>query len=336
MAISYSQALGGAWQRMAGLLFRPFDLGRWFVIGFTAWLASFLDSGTSGSGLQRLVEYQEDRPVDTWSEGIGDAARNVMAEAWLAVLVGTLVILALLVGVVMLWIGSRGQFMLLDNLVHRRSEVTRPWREFAAQGDSLFLWQLVYAVVSFVLVAALVVSGILTGGVLLAADEAALTVPFFVGAGIVAFLVVAVLVFIEFFLLHAVVPIMWRYRCPATAAWGRFLAVFRARPGPLVLFGLLQLGVALVGASVVLVVALATCCVGLVLMVLPYVGAVITLPVPVFQRYLDLEFLGRLEPDWNLLADADGSGQLEGDGAVVRPEDVGPDAGGDETGPQDA
>jgi hypothetical protein len=250
------------------------------------------------------------------------------------VLVVVLLILALLVGLVMLWIGSRGQFMLLDNLVHRRSEVTRPWREFAAQGDSLFLWQLAYAVVAFFLVGLLVVGGVLAGGLVLATEQAALSLPFFVGAGIVAFVVVAILVFIEFFLLHAVVPIMCRYRCSATAAWRRFLAVFRDRPWPFLLFGLLQLGVTLVAASVVLTAGLVTCCVGLLLMALPYVGAVITLPVPVFQRYLDLEFLGRLESDWKLLADTAASGQVEGDGAVVRAEDVGPDAGADEPGPQ--
>lgn len=73
-------------------------------------------------------------------------------------------------------------------------------------------------------------------------------------------------------------------------------------------------------------------------MAIPYLGTVVILPLPVFQRYLDLEFLARLEPDWNLLAgdETTESGDLEGDGTVVRTEDLGPDAGAEQPGPQDS
>ena len=49
--ISYSEPLKRAYGHMVEMLFRPFDLGRWFVIGFSGWLAQFLGcSGGGGSG----------------------------------------------------------------------------------------------------------------------------------------------------------------------------------------------------------------------------------------------------------------------------------------------
>ena len=336
MAISYSRSLGGAWRRTRHLLFAPWDLGRWFVLGFTAWLAGFLASGSGGGQfLQQVFDQDERYNIANWPDQAGDAARSVMAEAWLFILILGLVLLFVVVGVVMLWVGSRGQFMFLDNLVHRRTEVSRPWREYGPQGDGLFLWQIVFSILVVLVVGGLVLAGVLWGGALLAMDAA--TLPFFLAAGVVAFVVTVTLAYVEFFLLHAVVPVMYRHRCGVLEGWRRFGAVFSRQPGHLVLFGLLQAGIAVVGGAILVMAGLATCCVGLLLMAIPYLGTVITLPLPVFQRYLDLEFLARLEPDWDLLGDVDTpvSGQVQGDGAVVRTEDVGPDAGGPETGSQE-
>jgi len=333
MAISYSRALDSAWRRMGDLLFRPFNLARWFVIGFTAWLASFLDSGSSGGGAQRLIEGDNDTGLDGWQDHIVDTVEQIMAEAWLVVLVAVLVVVGILVGIALTWLGSRGQFMLLDNLVHRRAEVGRPWREYAAQGDSLFLWQIVYSILVFLLVAVPAALGIFWAVGLIALDKAWLTLPFFIAAGVVAFIVIVTLIYIEFFLLHIIVPIMYRYRCGTVAAWGRFRQAFGRQPGHLVLFGLLQLGDALVAAAILVVVSLATCCVGLLLILLPYIGSVLTLPVTAFQRYLDLEFVAMLDADWSLPGPTV-SGEVQGDGAVVRPEDIGPDTGGPQPGPE--
>ena len=52
---------------------------------------------------------------------------------------------------------------------------------------------------------------------------------------------------------------------------------------------------------------LATCCVGLILLDLPYVGALLLLPVTVTLRYFDLEFLAQFGPDFDL-GGRDGNG----------------------------
>ena len=50
MAISYSGPLSKAWARMKKALFQPFNINKWFRVGFTAWLAGLTDCSGSGSG----------------------------------------------------------------------------------------------------------------------------------------------------------------------------------------------------------------------------------------------------------------------------------------------
>jgi hypothetical protein len=49
---------------------------------------------------------------------------------------------------------------------------------------------------------------------------------------------------------------------------------------------------------------LATCCIAGCLMALPWVGAVILLPVTVFFRLYSLEYLAQYGPDFQMRADA--------------------------------
>ena len=341
MTVSYSRPLGDAWARMTGLLLRPFDLGLWFVVGFTAWLASFLEQGGAHSWFQWREDLEKfgRHEIRHWPGDLVDTAGNLLAEAWTAALVIGAVVLVLVVALVLTWIGSRGQFMFLDNLVRRRGEVTRPWTGFQAEGDSLFVWQLVYGLVVLVVLGILAV-GVLGGVALLGGVEAprAAYFLFFALLGTAGFVIVVTLAYVEFFLLHLVVPIMYRRRIGCTAAWTVFGGVFRQRPGHFVLYGLLQLAIAVAAAALILAAGLLTCCVGLLLLAIPYVGTVLTLPLPVFVRYLDREWRGQFGPEFGVLAPAGGgdSGQLEGDGTVVGPEDVGEDPGGDQARPQDA
>jgi hypothetical protein len=42
MTIAYFEPLSRAWQRMKQALFNPFNLNKWFIIGFNAFLAGLL------------------------------------------------------------------------------------------------------------------------------------------------------------------------------------------------------------------------------------------------------------------------------------------------------
>lgn len=349
MNISYSLPFDLGWRRMKRALFQPFDLGRWMVLGFTAWLAQ-LSGGGSGGGDAGHDSIRINQDLD--GSGIGDAASN--AWSWFTdttgsalgiLLVAIILVGILVIALLLLWLSSRGRFMFLDNLVHNRTEVTQPWREFRSEGDSLFLWQVGYAILAFVIVA------ILMGGFgLLLLPAAAWDLPggvgllAAIGLGMVLFVVVVVVAYIDYFLNFFVVPIMYRHRLSATRAWGVFLPLFRAHPGPFVLYGLYTLAVTIVMGIGYFIAGILTCCLGLLLLVLPYLGAVVTLPISVLRCYMNLEFLGQFGADFTLLAPFSGpsgpppgppaSGDFYADGAMIRTEDLGEDPGRDEMGPQ--
>lgn len=341
MPISYSQPIHAAWSRMTRLLLRPFDVGLWLVLGFTAWLASFVEEGGQHSWFQFREELEglDDAGIRHWPREVIDATGGLLAEPWTALLVFVLLFAAIALALALAWVGSRGQFLFLDNLVHRRAQVAGPWREYRAQGDSLFLWQVVYGLVVLAVVAILIAC-VIGGAAALHGIGApsALTILYFVFLGTLGFVVVVALVAVDFFLLHLVVPIMYRRRIGCLAAWSAFGEVFRAHPGHCVLYGLLNLGITVLAAVVILTAGLMTCCVGLLLLVVPYVGTVLTLPLPVFVRYLDLEWLGQFGPEFAVLGafEESGSGEFERDGTVVGSEDVGEDARADEPRPEDA
>ncbi len=336
MQISFSRPLDLAWSRMKSLLFGPFDLGLWFVLGFTAWLAQLGESGFGGA-TSRITSSDSFETVhwDHWGDNAMGSVRDFLSDGLTAVLVGLMVIAGLVIWLLLLWISSRGRFMLLDNLVHRRSRVQAPWQKFRAQGDSLFLWQIVYTLVASVTVLGLVIGGFLLWVPLAALSASALVaIPLAILTGSLFVLVILVAVYIEFFLTAFVVPLMYRDGLTATQAWSRWLPLFRDHPGSFVLYGLLYGGIVIVGWILFLAAGLATCCAGWLLLALPYVGSVITLPLTVFCGYLNLEFLGQFGEDFRTLPPL-ASVEIQGDGTVVRPQDRGQDAGPQEPGPQD-
>src|SRR4030042_3895387 len=55
MTILFMEPLSRAWGRMKIALFRPFDIHKWFVVGFNAFLAGLMDAsgGSGGSRVQK-------------------------------------------------------------------------------------------------------------------------------------------------------------------------------------------------------------------------------------------------------------------------------------------
>ncbi|HLX94273.1 MAG TPA: hypothetical protein VKU37_00855 [Verrucomicrobiae bacterium] len=48
--ISVAEPVSPALEQVKRVLFRPFDLGKWFTIGFCAWLAQLGESGSRRQG----------------------------------------------------------------------------------------------------------------------------------------------------------------------------------------------------------------------------------------------------------------------------------------------
>lgn len=315
--IEYSAPLGRAWARMKGMLLRPFNLEIWFVLGFTAWLARLWDNaGLGGSNWTRGQGRIDRDNFGDWNAGDFDWFGLSGLEAGFIVM---LLLFGLVFAVALAWLSSRGEFMFLDNVVHRRAKVTQPWREFGALADSLFLWRIGVQILGGILAIAMVLPVLLTiipiaeGGAWRGIGILAAVLLGFVGllVGIAAAL-------INFWTDQFVVPIMYKRRLGILDGWRCFLPLLRERPLPMVLFALFYLVLAIGVGVAIMAVGLVTCCVGWLLLAIPYLGTVVMLPVYVTGRALGPEFLGQFGEEYRLWED--GNGGDDGDAADATPE----------------
>jgi hypothetical protein len=134
------------------------------------------------------------------------------------------VIGAIAVWVVLLWLSSRGSFMFLDNVVHNRAEVKEPWRRFKALGDSLFLWRFVFSLICFLVFGGLAALAVLVCLPMIGSGSAAaVSIPALIVLGCTILMLGVLTAFVDFFLMHCVVPVMYKHDIKVTKAWRRFL-----------------------------------------------------------------------------------------------------------------
>jgi hypothetical protein len=263
----------------------PFRFERWLALGFVA----FLDQcGRTQMGFSARL------PIGTGGGGGegghgGDAGR-VLSEvsAWLAAhlmlvmaIAAVVLVLVLCVVAFVLWINSRGVFMYVDNVATGRADVSRPWREHAAKADSYFAWNLGLAF------------AVLTGGMLLLGVAAFVGIRMARGQGGLAPGIAALAILVGLFLILVlasalaslalrdfVAPIQMSAGLPCGAAFGVFLGLLRAHPGPFVVYVLLKIVFAMVLAFVTIVAACLTCCCALI----PVVTQTLLQPAFYFER----------------------------------------------------
>jgi hypothetical protein len=302
MRIGYFEPLGRAINRTKLALFTPFDVHKWFVVGFNAFLAGLADwnHGSGGARGRRQMDFSEflDFPRRAWiwlTSHPGWFVAFVFIAAFVVIL-----------GVVILWLSSRGTFMFLDNVVRNKAEIAAPWKKYARAGDSLFLWRLIFSLISFWLFAALGVAFFITGARIYEQNRFSPLPILWILTMAIAFLVLAVLTgYVLLFLKEFVAPLMYKNGVPATKSWTRFLALFGRYPLHFIGYGLLVFVLIIAFVIFVIVAGLVTCCIGWIVLVIPYIGTVVTLPFWYALRAFSLEFLAQFGPEYTLFEAAE-------------------------------
>jgi hypothetical protein len=283
---------------MTKALFHPFDLRKWFVVGFTAFLAGLTDchggNGGGNSGRGRVnwddVIYFPQKAIN-W---LGDNPH------WFALILIGLFFLFLLV-MLITWLSSRGKFMFLDNVVHDRAQVASPWYEYRREGNSLFLWSFFVGLLFFgVIVVYLIFGyGFLLGIYEFYWDPVELIGPaILVGLGL--FLIIMVGVFIELLLVDFVVPLMYRGRTRVLAGWGAFLSLFGRNFFYFLGYALFMVGLSIFIFIIVIAAIILTCCIGLIFLIIPYISSVFLLPINYTLRAFSVEFLEQFGPQYQI------------------------------------
>ncbi len=275
-----------AFELMKKILFQPFDIKKWLVLGFAAWLANL--GGGGGGGFNYPYNQRED--TQKLNETIGQIPQPILITG-----ICILVCFILLLIVLFAWLRARGRFIFVDCIVRNRAAIVEPWKEFRAEGNSFFLFSLL---VVLVLIAIIMIAGLaLILPFIRRGAQAQPGLGFWLGLSLFVFVAVCV-AFVWALASQLMIPIMYRQRCPARIAFSQAVDLVFSHPGPILLYVLflLLLGVAAVVISCA--VACATCCIAAI----PYIGTVILLPIPVTLVAFSLLFLRQFGPDYDVWA----------------------------------
>lgn len=301
MNISILAPFTSGWNKMKTALFHPFNITTWFKVGFTAFLADLMEGGSSGSGSNYSIGETSfadvvDAPFTAWQW-------LMEHPLWFVLILMGLSFLFVLI-VVLTWVSSRGKFMFLDNVVHSRALVTQPWKEFRYLANSLFLWRFVFGLIVLLILVSFFAFVWNTMGHLFYESDGDIPWFFLIQMGLIFLVLIAIIGYIGLMLDSFVIPVMYKHRITATRAWSRFLKLHWQQFGYFVLYALFCLLCILVIGAAVIAFGLFTCCLGFLLLAIPYISSVILLPITYTLRAFSVEYLAQYGEEWSLFVTA--------------------------------
>jgi len=298
--VSVVDPIGPAIERVKMILFRPFSLERWFVIGFCAWLAHLAErAGGGGGGVPG-------RGSANFPPSAGQARDFAINNLYWIAPVGVFVALVVIaLALLLVWLRSRGQFMFLYCVAQNKAEVKNPWHLFRSYGNSLFAFRVVFGILAFLTMSVFLGVGVMAFVAWRARPElAAASIAAMVACS--TLLVAAMLVagVVTKLTKDFVVPLMYLHTASAVQGWRILLDLLSFNKARVVLYLLFQIVIDLVIGAIVVAAACATCCCAACLMLVPYIGTVVLLPIYSFQQAYALYYLAQYGPEFNLFAPA--------------------------------
>lgn len=330
LELSVTRAVEQAYSRTVRLLFRPFRIELWLKLGFCAFLASLSEGGSGGcnhiagalkgssnplpsfpafpspqqlsfspSGdfgdVESRLTQPPNWPPPEWQQRISWFEQNFVFAVVLIVLG---VLIAGLIGLLFFWLSCRGHFMLIDGVAKRRGAVSEPWREFRTHGNALMNFSIWLSVAALLFVLVVMIFGAIIAWNDIRTGQ--------MGPGAATAIIVAIIVYVPvalayfivtLLLIDFIVPAQYLHGASIRDAWRLVHSeVIAGNTGKIVLYYVLKLllgiGIGILAATLFCL----TCCLGSI----PYVGAVIMLPLIVFMRSYSLSFLAQLGPRWNV------------------------------------
>ncbi len=324
--ISVIQPVSLAADWTAKMLFKPFDLSKWFLVGFCAWLATI---GNRGGG------FNFNFPINNSGSGAGNSSASPavcpVADIesfvgqnlyWIIPLAIVIVLLITAIALALLWITSRAKFMFVHCVSQNIGQVTEPWNTYKVQGNSLFLFRLVIAIIIFAAVA--LFAGAIGYVFVIVDNTGQFSFPnifLLIIAGILFLPLMISIGIVNKFTNDFVVPIMFIAKCRVTQAWSIFWQLFKNYFWQFILYLLFFLLVSMVIGMVTCAATCFTCCITLI----PYIGTVILLPLYVFIRSYSLFFLSQFGTDFDVFPGNSFNPVPDTPAQFAPPENINPD-----------
>jgi hypothetical protein len=287
--VSVIDPINPAIERVKLILFAPFDLGRWFVIGFCAWLANMVPSGSGGRG------GSPDRA------NLETARNYVLANlSWIVPLAIAVVVVGIGVMLLMVWLSSRGRFMFLDCVARNVAHVRDPWHRFRSHAASLFGFRVAVGLIMLAISLAIGAAGVVIVLTSHAAGFPPASVLGLVAVGLVFFVMSILFLIVGLFTTDFVVPIMYLHGVSCTQAWRMLLDLLSWNQGRFILYILFRALLGIVIGIVVTGVGCITCGCACCFLSIPYIGTVVMLPILIFVRSYSAYYLSQYGPQFNV------------------------------------
>lgn len=311
--ISVLEPIGEAIKKTQQILFCPFSFEKWLVLGFCAWLAGL--GGGGGSNFNSNLPGRNAGPMSQFDHLFQEAKILITQHLPLVALIGVGVVMTLLViGLLVLWLKSRGLFMFTDGIARNRAAVAEPWRLYHAEANSLFAFKLIVWLAGFAAAILLLIPICMIAFTFIQTQFEI----FYVGRTLAFFLILFAFFMVCFVygllvLLtdDFVVPVMYLRRCGVRAAWKECVGLFKARLGAFVLYTVILFAANIVlGLIAALCAMLACCCLCCVAwaFLIPLAGGylftVFILPLRVWRRSYALCFLAQFGSAYNVFEPA--------------------------------
>jgi hypothetical protein len=292
---------------MRGILFRPFDLVRWFSIGFCAWLAAF---GAGGCGLEgidfrklRAAVKSREVPIEDLQrefQKLLDAIPREVTQG-LVIVLAVAAVMVIVVSLLFAWLRARGTFMVLHRLHRPYATIRESWEEAGLTAGSLFRWRVGLWLCGAAAIL-LTLGGMMRTVILPAWQDgglhaAALNVKMLATWSGLLVVVIAVYSLVQALTHHFVEPVMYWRKVGVLAAWRVVGDLCGQYWGAVGFYFLWLLWWWFLATLALLGFVLLTCCIGCVVIVLPFLGAVALLPLTLFFRAAGMEFVRQWRPD---------------------------------------
>ncbi|MGA2915501.1 MAG: hypothetical protein ABSE89_05695 [Sedimentisphaerales bacterium] len=295
--ISVLEPINEAIERAKIILFRPFNLEKWMIIGFCAWLANLVQ-GSGGGGFN--FKDKED-----FSKVIDFCKANMLIVIPIAAAATILFICVILV---LLWLGSRGKFMFLDCLAKNKAHIIEPWKAFKKQANGLLGFRLLLMATALLWVIALGVLTIWLVSLAKLSNAGIVIIGIIICAMIILFIIVSLFFgFIQVLTFDFVMPIMYLQRTGISASWAKIGHLLWQNFWKIVLYLLFKILIVLCIWAIVVGITFISCCclcgIGIILFI-PYIGTVIFLPLWSFHRLYSLCYLRQFGAEYDVFTAA--------------------------------
>jgi len=291
--ISVVEPVGPAIEQVKQMLFKPFDLGKWFIIGFCAWLAGLCYQTTAGLNYISSFDKSKIPP-----EVIEYCKNHIIL---IGSVIFVMIVISVTVSVLLTWLSSRGKFMFLDCVIKNKADIAEPWRNFKKQANSLFLFRLVLLLST--VVAILPFAGLCIYSIYLFNIAAKIMILTAGMSGVV--LIAMATATIQVLTYDFVMPIMYINKINTLAAWKIFWPVFWQNFWKIsLLYFLFKAVLAMAIGAIVLFIFCAGCCLCCISVVIfiPYINAVVMLPVLSFYRLYPLFYFRQYGVEFDIFA----------------------------------